>query len=209
MSGYMGAGSTPRRPLDFYPTPRPVTWALARWLNTQPGAPGPRDSFLDPAAGTGELIEGMRDGAWGEAHYRAIDIDPSRAAILDEIAEWSTIGDALDAEWHEAHVVENPSFGLLDAFWIKTAEHRARHRVWCAALTPVAWWNAEKRAGYTRPDFMLALGWRPTFHGKTGPAHKGSQDFAWSVLAPTPRRSCEWVRLEKPSATTVARSRAA
>jgi hypothetical protein len=45
---------------------------------------------------------------------------------------------------------------------------------------------------------MLALGWRPAFHEKTGPAHKGAQDFIWAVLLPAPCRRTTWARLEKP-----------
>ena len=159
------------------------------------------DSFLDPAAGSGHLIEGMRD-VRGEPHWSAIEIDASHEAALDLCAEDCTIGDALSAVWPAVAVVANPPFNQLDAFWARIADHRRRHAVWCAALTPVAWWNAEKRRDVTRPDFMVALGWRPTFHPKNGPAHKGSQDFCWAVLAPTRRPLCRWERVEKPVVAT-------
>lgn len=35
--------------------------------------------------------------------------------------------------------------------------------------------------------------------GKDGPAHKGSQDFVWSLLAPVPQPFTRWERVKKPA----------
>lgn len=190
---------TGRRPLDFYPTPHAVTSVLREWLASHPRGPSSADQFLDPSAGDGDIIAAMRD-SFGESFWHALEINPAHAGALEMVAESVTIADALTCEWPRAHVVANPPFSLLDAFWPMATAHRDRHAAWCAVLTPVAWWNAEKRAGYTRPDFMIALGWRPSFVAKDGPAHKGTQDFCWSVLAPVAQPACEWSRVEKPRA---------
>lgn len=186
---------TPRRPLDFYPTPEEVVFVFRDWLTCQgDDTPYVEDAFLDPTAGAGAIIDAMCE-VW--AVWIAMDIDESRLDRLSMIAT-VTIGDSTNLQWPRAHVVQNPPFGLLDIYWSLASHHRSKYRVWCATLTPVAWWNAEKRSNYVRPDYLLALGWRPSFHPKIGPAHKGSQDFCWSVLAPQPRDRCEWIRLEKP-----------
>lgn len=193
---------TERDPLDFYPTPFDVLAALAAWIHMRPGCPGPSANMLDPAAGEGAIVSAMRGLGWGEAHWSAIEIHPRRFELVSALAEHPVRGDALTVDWHQAHVVMNPPFGLLDAFWAKAVRHRDAHGVWVACLTPVAWWCAEKRANYTEPDHILALKWRPSFRAKCGPAHKGSQDFCWSVLAPDRAPHCTWERLPKPSHIT-------
>lgn len=189
---------TPRWSSDYYPTPRAVGVAIGRWLLARGDS---FDAFLDPAAGSGHLIEGMRD-VFGESHWHAIEIDRQHERDLELCSEVHEIGDALTSVWPAVPVVANPPFNQLDAFWSRISEHRRRHAVWCAALTPVAWWNAEKRREATRPDFIVSLGWRPTFHPKNGPAHKGSQDFLWAVLAPHAQPTCQWERVEKSIITT-------
>lgn len=188
---------TPREAMDFYPTPRDAVAVLANWLADRADGPEIDGSFVDPAAGTGSIVEAMRD-RFGESHWTGIEIAESRFVELESVVENPIHGNALDLDWPEAHAIENPPFGLLDEFWRRTSAHRERARVWCAVFTPVAWWNAEKRASYVRPDFIMSLGWRPVFRDKAGPAHKGSQDFAWSILAPKPRHETVWLRVEKP-----------
>lgn len=202
-SGTLFVETTPARTVrdafDFYPTPHNVGRVLREWWASEGVTFGERDQFLDPAAGEGDLVRAMRDSDdIGPTFWHAFELRASCEDALEDVAENVAIVDALATEWPFAHVVANPPFALLDAFWSRIAEHRARHRVWCAVLTPVAWWNAEKRRGYVRPDVLLALGWRPTFRAKAGPAHKGSQDFAWSILAPTAKPFTEWRRVEKP-----------
>ncbi len=190
---------TPRRPLDYYPTPANVTAVLRDWLRDQRGAPLATDRFLDPAAGDGMIVDAMRD-VWGESFWHAIEINSAHCDALDGLCEDVTIADATSTAWPCAHVVANPPFALLDRFWCMASEHRAKHCVWVAMLTPVAWWNAESRRAHVRPDHILSLGWRPSFHRKDGPAHKGSQDFCWAVMSPVALPFCEWRRLEKPGA---------
>lgn len=81
-------------------------------------------------------------------------------------------GDSRGLTWLNAHVLANPPFCYLDDFWPIGSEHR--------------------------PDHVLQLGWRPCFRSKAGPAHKGSQDFMWSILAPNPVKTSTWERLDKP-----------
>lgn len=189
---------TKRDVLDFYPTPPEVTAVLRDWLAAQPNAPEPTASFLDPAAGEGHIVSSMRV-KWPASFWHAIEIDPTRAGFAQAVAENVVVGDALREPWPDAHAVMNPPFRRLDDFWLESLAHRALRRKWAAVFTPVAWWNAEKRAHYPRPDFIIALGWRPVFRRQDGPAHKGSQDFAWSVLAPEPQPQTIWMRKEKPS----------
>jgi hypothetical protein len=201
MSGYMGGGATERRALDFYPTPASATVALREWLLEAKLVSGwSVPPMLDPAAGDGAIIRAMREGfRLGEAFWHAIEIDGAHEDALEGVAEDVRIGDALALdEWPDALVVANPPFGRLDEFWVRTAAHRRKAARVCAVFMPVAWWSAEKRRGYVRPDHVLQLGWRPTFVGQSGPAHKGSQDFVWAVLAPSLQASATWTRLEKP-----------
>jgi hypothetical protein len=139
----------------------------------------------------------MRE-VWGESFWHAIEIDHARAEVAESHAESVVTANALHTEWPAAHVIMNPPFSLLDEMWKIAAGHRERHGVWVAAFTPVAWWNAEKRASYVRPDYIIALGWRPVFRSKLGAGHKGSQDFAWSILAPVAQPQTLWMREEKP-----------
>lgn len=195
------SSKTKRDALDFYPTPRDVV-AVVREFMVAEFRLTDALPFLDPAAGEGHLIAGMRDDERiGSAHWSAIEIHADRADALEMVAENVIHADALATDWPGAVVVANPPFSLLDEFWSRVSAHRARHGVPCAVLTPVAWWNAEKRASYTRPDVLLSLGWRPSFRAQNGPAHKGSQDFAWSILAPSPCLFTRWMRVEKPPAS--------
>lgn len=196
----MTPSKTLRDPLDFYPTPSLVTGVLASWLEGRVGAPRTTGRFLDPAAGDGALIAAFRTSErWREAHWSAIELDPARADACETVAEDVTVGDALNVDWTAgAAVMANPPFRLLDGFWLRALQHRAEHHVWVAMLTPVAWWNAEKRSAYRKPDHLLALGWRPTFRLQNGPAHKGSQDFAWAVLEPIPLSFTTWHHMPKP-----------
>lgn len=116
MSGASGkalhAGTkTPRDPLDFYPTPLSVTGVLRDWLAAHPGAPPAGASFLDPAAGEGAIVRSMRE-VWGGSFWHAIEIDPTRASLAEDVAEDVTTGDALQVEWPCAHVVMNPPVPL-------------------------------------------------------------------------------------------------
>lgn len=190
--------STPRRALDFYPTPAPVARVLYDFLKAQ----GLESSaaFLDPAAGNGALIHAGRD-VWPEAHWSAIEIDPQHRDALELVAEDVVIDDALAVDWPRDTVIpSNPPFRLLDDFWRRIADHRAAYSTWCAVFHPVAWWSAEKRRGLVaKPDVILTLGWRPKFHEQAGPAHKPMQDFAWSVLAPVASPTTTWLRVERPA----------
>ena len=185
-------GKTKRASLDFYPTPTPVTRVLHDWLVARDLWSG---RWTDPAAGAGHLMRGMSGVAWS-----GIEIDPTRAALARQVAP-TVCGDGLAESWGDAHVAANPPFSLLDEFWSKCVEHRAAARAVCAVFTPVAFWNAEKRADYTSPDCVLNLCWRPTFRDRNGFAHKGMQDFCWSILLPTPATIATWERAKKPART--------
>lgn len=191
---------SPRRAWDWYPTPPAVTRVVRDWLALR--LAGERELLcLDPAAGDGTLIAAMRGARpFSEAHWSAIEINPYWESLLEDFAEHVQIDDALVVPWPEAIVVANPPFCALDAFWARIVAHRDLFGVWCAALTPVAWWNAEKRSDCANPDHLISLSWRPRFHReKTGPAHKGSQDFVWAVLEPSPRPTTTWQRAERPN----------
>ena len=185
--------SSGRRPLDFYPTPHNVTLALLSWA--EPMLTG-ESSYLDPAAGDGDIIKAARSLDWcAEAHWSAIEIDEQHGPALENVAENVAIGDALSREWPRASVICNPPFGLLDAFW----ERACLSGDFAACLAPVAWLSAERRRASPRPHAVLQLGWRPRFVHQVGAAHKGSQDFAWLVRLPYAPAHALWERLEKPA----------
>ncbi len=182
-----------RSPLDFYPTPSNVTHVAMRWLLNA----GMRGPMLDPAAGEGDLISAARD-LQPEEHWSAIEINDNCASKLEMVAENVIIADARKVQWPSANVLSNPPFSLLDDFWNRACVARREIGCWVGMLAPVAWFSAEKRSGYVKPDAILQLGWRPVFRvGKIGPAHKGSQDFVWLVLRPVPQVTATWERFEK------------
>lgn len=190
-------GKTARANLDFYPTPRPVAQVLANWFENSNDATGL--NWLDPAAGDGALIKGMRDNEiFTEQDWSAIEINELHRSELELVSENVVTGDALKVEWPDASVVANPPFFLLEQFWEKAVEHRVMFEAWCAVLTPVAWWQAERRAHFVQPDVMLALNWRPTFRKRNGAGHKGSQDFVWAILAPRRWPWTRYYRVRKP-----------
>src|SRR5688572_17002966 len=150
--------------------------------------------MLGPAAGDGALIAACPGVRW-----TGIEIDAQRATKLRGMQAIEVLeGDALCMPWPDANVISNPPFCLLDAFWCAAARHRAERKRWTALFCPVAWFSAEKRREYVRPDHILQLGWRPVFRReKTGPGHKGSQDFVWNILAPKPSRVTTWERMPR------------
>lgn len=187
-----------RRLLDYYPTPEPVSRALCDWLVMNAQLDN-EDPLIDPAAGDGAIIRAFRqDSRISETHWSAIELDPEHQDSLDYVAQFVMIGDALQLDWYSAHVVANPPFSKLDEFWQRIAMHRETYHRWCACLMPSAWWHAQKRRDYVRPDYMLALGWRPSFITERGLSRNGTQDYAWCVLAPHAQPFTRWERIEKP-----------
>jgi len=187
-----------RKTLDYYATPPSVSLALRDWMvaNTLLNS---NDPFLDPSAGDGAIIRAFRDASrLSEAHWSAIEIDSSHLGSLQETAHRVFIADALATDWFPANVIANPPFRGLDQFWQKIARHRATYKKWCACLVPTAWWHAQKRREYVRPDFILALGWRPSFLLDGGRPRNGTQDYSWCVLAPREKSITRWERIEKP-----------
>jgi len=199
MTGYMQGGKTKRYNLDDYPTPKNVGEVVRDFIFSNREVDPVHDFFLEPFVGTGSLVRTFRESdTFRETHWTGIEKNEGYYDAASLVCEDVLIGDSLSMEWPPCHIITNPPFCDLDAVWSKCSNHRSQHWKLAAIFMPVAWWSAEKRRHYTRPDVILSLGWRPVFRDKTGPAHKGSQDFIWAVLFEEPSRETLWRRVEKP-----------
>lgn len=175
---------------DYYPTPSACVVALGIWLARQPSLVG-EGPWLDPAAGKGALLRHISQ----RAERIAIEIDPAHESDLRQVADDITVDDAIRVLWPRANVIANPPFCLLDDFWSKIAAHHLMFGVFAAVLMPVGWFNAQKRADYVRPEFILPLGFRSSFVVSGGSAN---QDHQWAVLSPMARDVTCWEVLPKP-----------
>ena len=184
-----------RRPLDFYPTPPDVVRAVERWLDRSIHPVG--GTWIDPAAGAGALLSGVRRFA---SRLVAYELDDGRRELLAEIADEVTIGDALAIErWDRGHVIANPPYNVLEAFVERIVRHCRKTESLGLVLTRLQWLDdGEDRHKRFRPDAVLRMPWRVSF---TGDGKTEATTHAWLVympasMAPPLRTSLEW--LERP-----------
>jgi len=205
--------ATIRNTNDLYPTPPCAALALRAMLEMEHPLEFECDTWLDPSAGFGTLLEwvGVRLG-----QRRAIELSTSRTQLselegrLPANHARSLLGvDALALkEWPQAHIIANPPFSLLDEFVLRIlrhlefTDHYSRRRPMACILTPMQWWHAQSRAKVPRPDWLFALGWRPNFSAGYRPdgtdGSGPSQDYVWAVYDGRGAYDTRWQRLERP-----------
>ncbi len=205
--------ATIRNTNDLYPTPPCAALALRAVLELDHPLALECDTWLDPSAGFGTLLEwsGIR-----LPQRRAIELSTSPTQLAELQSRLpagharSLLGvDALALqEWPCAHIIANPPFSLLEEFVNRILEHRervrreiARHPIACI-LMPMQWWHAQSRASIARPDWMFALGWRPNFSAGFRPdgtdGSGPSQDYVWAVYDGRTALDTRWRRIERP-----------
>lgn len=200
-----------KRADGYYPTDPYATEALRAWLSRMMPAVL-RDTWVDPAAGYGALLEGLHI-APGKRH--AIELEPRHKAELARRvpAANMVIGDGLVKAWNAAHVCMNPDFAneTMTAF-VRRALARQDERgglVVCLALA--TWWHSDavrsRGKALRRPNYILVPDQRVSCDG-TGRGdmraidwliwtpHAGRTEVVWlPPAAPAPALLAEHTRL--------------
>lgn len=157
-----------RRELDYYPTPPDAVLALGRWIDGHMTIRDRRARWIDPAAGEGVIIEGLRYEHAVTGPWHAIDVDGRHQESLEQLEQVRVqIADAIDSvwPWPRAHVCANPPYGsALEAFVSRIDEHTRVRRVWGFVLTSLQWLDdGQERHSRFRPLFILRMPWRNRF----------------------------------------------
>lgn len=170
-----------RRPGDAYFTPR---WVTALVVPFMPELLDEGASVLDPAAGTGALIDGLRE-AGATCWFDGIELDAASAELYgDPIRQ----GDALDpaTAWRRpSAVVMNPPFGAAEEF-LQRAMAETRRGGTVAMLGRLGFLASKRRVEALRafPPDVYVLSRRPSFTG----GGTDSADYAWFIWRAGVRR---------------------
>lgn len=198
-----------KREDGYYPTDPYATEALRVWLaRMMPTVL--RDSWVDPAAGYGGLLEGL-----GVEHSRrhAIELHHRhRAELVRRVpASHVVIGDGLVKPWNAAHAAMNPDFDneTMTAF-VERALKRQDDRgglVVCLALA--TWWHSDalraRGSALRRPSYVLVPDQRVSCDG-TGRGDMRAID--WLVWQPgVTRTEVVWLPPAAPSPALLAEHR--
>lgn len=149
-----------RKKLDFYPTPKEVTFALLKSVNWPQSL-----KIWEPACGQNHMVDVLRtrfDTVIGTDIATGVDFLKADRLNVDAC-------------------VTNPPFNLSVGFIEKATSYP-----YAAMLLKSTYWHSARRTGlfYKRkPSKILCLNWRPQFDER---AVKSSptMDFIWSVWEP-------------------------
>lgn len=160
-SNIIGAGKAEnRKELDFYPTPREVTFALMDFLKL------PKQIIYEPCCGTGDISKVLK--LYG---HEVISSD------IRETGYGSGNIDYLNAFPSVANcIITNPPFNIADQIILKALTEAD---IVCMLLKS-QYWHAKKRLKFFNdhtPRYVLPLTWRPDFSG----GGSSMMDVAWSV----------------------------
>lgn len=172
-------GKSKRRELDFYPTPRPATVALVKFL-LETGTLISGDAIWEPACGDGAMSKVLEDYGFNvfSSDIRDSGYGISNIDFLNRI----------DAAPICKAVITNPPFNLSEQF-IKTA---IKHAPVTAMLLKSQYWHAQRRFELFNkypPAYVLPLTWRPDFleqEKKAGRYKNGgasTMEVVWTVWA--------------------------
>ena len=117
----------PRRPRDFYPTPRAAVMPLLAHLE-------PQSSFIEPCAGAGDLVEHLT--AAGHRCIWAFDLEPQSDSVkpfdaMDmRLFDWPGDYIITNPPWSrnvlhpmiEHFAAQRPTWLLFDADWMHTRQ---------------------------------------------------------------------------------------
>ena len=162
-----------RNTTDFYRTPPEVTVALLNFLEER-GEIRPTwpVTIWEPACGTGEMVEAMREKGYNVVYSDLHPTAYSRSRIpvdflKDEPPRF------VEYNW----IITNPPFSQAEKF-IRRALELGRP---CAFLLKSQFWHARSRLELFRehpPTYVLPLTWRP--------------DFLWGVKSGSPTMEVLW-----------------
>lgn len=205
---------TPRSPTDAYLSPPCAALALRAWLLDRCPDAVTGWHWLDPFAGAGTLLSWMLGGEVGtRVRLHAFEQDrrwrpelearlsPARVRICDSfaLADWSVAGGAA-----QPHVITNKPYGRTPEGVLRLASHARVNQRWSAGLMRTDWWQHPKRAD-VRPDWMLMLGWRPSFgyrreknSGRVVMSTDRFTGYVWAVWEPVATGRTELEFLERP-----------
>ena len=162
-----------RNTTDFYRTPPEVTVALLNFLEEHGDIRPKRGTTIwDPACGTGEMVEAMKEKGYGVVYSDLYPTSYNRSGIpvdflTDEPPRF------VDYDW----IITNPQFSQAEKF-IRRALELGKP---CAFLLKSQFWHARSRFALFRehpPSYVLPLTWRP--------------DFLWGAKAGSPTMEVLW-----------------
>jgi hypothetical protein len=147
---------------------------LARHLRKHPL---PSGRVVEPFAGSGRLIAGLRDAVPVD-RWHAIEIDPRYRGALEDLGVEHTIGDSWLHEW-PGNVVTNPPFGRsLTPTLMRVLDGLGKHsRVACVLC---AHRSLVERDLMPPPSEVLHPRWRPCYGG----ASAGLPGTCWAIWRP-------------------------
>lgn len=194
----------------FYPTDPYAVEALRAWLERM--VPRVlRDTWIDPCAGYGGLLEGLLVPV---ANRRAIEANAAhRGELVRRVrAEYLRIGNGLTSSWNGAHVAMNPPFDndVMTAFVARGLQRQERMGGLVCVLGLATWWHSEalkaRGAGLPKPDYVLVPDQRVSCDG-TGRGDMRAID--WMVWMPTRlgRTEVVWLPPAAPDAGLLAEHR--
>lgn len=198
-----------RRPDGYYPTDPYVTEAARAWLErTMPTTLG--DTWIDPAAGDGLLLEGL--GVPLARRY-AIELEGRHRDELTRRvpAPHVVIGDGLTTPWNAKHCAMNPDFdnGIMTAFVKRSLDRQDRMGGLVLCLALATWWHSDalraRGSGLRRPSYVLVPDRRVSCDG-TGRGDMRAID--WLVWQPGQTRTeVVWLPPATPSPALVSEHR--
>lgn len=193
--------SAKRVATDDYPTPRRAAWALLEAYGDILQREAVRGTFLEPAAGSGELLDHV-DRRVGPKRWDVVDIRCPRALVDAGRRIGFGVGEGLEqADYLErpapkkkaAVCVMNPPYSLAEAF-VRKAIAEAEIVFALLPLTFLASLERSELLDEHSPR-VCVLPERPSF---TGGGSTGAMDCAWFVWGD--RRPATWTRLPVPPA---------
>jgi hypothetical protein len=146
-----------KRADGYYPTDPYATESLRAFLERMM----PRvltDSWIDPCAGYGALLEGLRITS---SLRQAIEVNKTHGRELARRVRSHRIGDGLVLPWSATHVVMNPPFDneVMTSFVRRALERQDRMSGLVCCLALATWWHSDalrsRGAGLRRPTYIL------------------------------------------------------
>lgn len=194
----------------YYPTDPYATEALRAWLERMMPRVL-RDTWQDPCAGYGGLLEGLGIPV---PNRRAIEANPEhRAELLRRVRpEHLKIGDGLTSMWNGAHVGMNPPFDndVMTAFVGRALERQDRMGGLVCVLGLATWWHSDavraRGKQLAKPHYILVPDKRVSCDG-TGRGDMRAID--WMIWMPTSpgRTEVVWLPPAVPDAGLLAEHR--
>ncbi len=191
----------------YYPTDPFAACALRAWLE-RTMARVLADTWIDPCAGYGGLLEAM-----GIAPSKRVAIE-ANAAHKRELARRvgnAKIGDGLQLAWNAAHVVMNPPFDhdVMSAFITRALQRQDRMGGVVICLALATWWHSDalraRGAALRRPAYILVPDQRVSCDG-TGRGDMRAID--WLVWLPVAERTqVVWLPPSSPDTALLAEHR--